>query len=246
MRRTLAPLVAATVSAVLAAGALAPAASAASGTSRGGTSMSQADRRLSTEQRKVVSLVTAKDRALARVVREVARKEIAVGQAEVLANVAADRAALDALRAASVSATTVAEVRALSAQVHAVRPEVYAVVVNGLRQASRFQELVAANAAAISDLAGQADAKRSDGFDVSEVDTLLASAADANDEALALAGSVIDQGVQLTARGDTAAREAFSADVAAAGERLDTVDAHLAAVTDALAAMVPVAEQPVA
>lgn len=246
MRRTLIPLAAAVLTSVLAVGTLAPAASAAPDRERGGKATSQVDKRLSSEQRKVVSLATSKDSALARTLRTLTRDPLVVGQTEVLTNITADRALLDTLKAAAVSGTTVEDVRAVGTQVRAVRPDVYPVVLNGLRQATRVQTLVPANDATISELAGQADAKELDGFDVTQVLGLLAGAGNANGEALVLAGQVIARGVVLTATSGIAARNAFSADVAASDERLDTVEAQLLLATEALAAMVPVVEEPAA
>ena len=205
----------------------------------------KADRLLSSERTKVARRVASKDAALVRAARTVTRATLTVGEAEVLANVAADRTALAALKAAAGSATTVSDVRLVGAQVQAVRPEVYDVVVNGLRQAVHFQEVAAANTAAVTDLTTQTDAKELEGYDVLAVRDLLASATTANDQADVLAGSVIDQGLVLTAFSTHADRTAFSDDVETAGTLLDTVAEQLTLVTDALAAMVP-AEEPVA
>ena len=195
----------------------------------------KADKRLATEQRKVTSSVATKDAAL----RRVKVDRLPVGATEVAANVAADRAALGALKDEALAATTVADVRLVGARVNAVRPEVYAVVVNGLRQAVRFEQVSADNLVAVTDLAAQADAKELEGFDVTGVRELLAAAALANDEAAALVPGIVEQGLVLTAFSPREARDAFTADLEAAGDLLDSVEEQLMAASAALAAMVP-------
>lgn len=247
MKRSSLVAVAAVALTAVVGGGLPTSASAAPG-SKGPKSSStkvvKADRLLTSERTKVTRLVSSRDAALVRAARTVTRAALSVGEAELLANVAADRTALAALKAAAGTATTLSDVRLIGAQVQAVRPEVYDVVVNGLRQAGRFQEVAAANTTAITDLTTQADAKALEGYDVLAVRDPLASATAANDQTVVLAGSVLDQGLVLTAFSTLADRAAFSDDLATAGTLLDTVAGQLLLVSDALAAMVP-AEEPV-
>lgn len=210
------------------------------GTSR--SSVSKADRRLGAEQRKVRALIGTRDRALVRAERTVTRAGLAVGETEVLVNIAADRALLAELAAAVTTTATVADARALGTQVRAFRTEVYGVVVNGLRQAVRFQQQVEANAVAISDLGAEAGTKELEGYDVTEVRALLDSAALANNEALVLADAVIAQALLLTSTSAPEERDAFTGDLADAGAGLETVEAQLQLAADTLMTMVPAAE----
>lgn len=206
--------------------------------------VAKADRQLSTERRQVLSVISTKDAALVRAARTVTRSALTVGEPEVLANIAADRTALTQLKAAASSATTLTAVRLIGADARAVRPEVYSVVVNGLRQAVHLQDVAAANGPVLTDLAAQADAKELEGHDVTAVRDLLASATLATDEATTLAASAIDRGLVLTATSTQAQRDAFTGDLETAGTLLDTAEAQLVEARDALAAMVPT-EEPV-
>ncbi len=165
----------------LAAVTLAPASTATAAPggkgTKAGSPVVKADKRLATEQRKVTSSIATKDAAL----RRVKVAQLPVGATEVAANIAADRVALGELKDAALVATTVTDVHLVGTQVNAVRPEVYAVVVNGLRQAVRFEQVAADNTVAVTDLAAQADAKELEGFDVTGVRELLGSATLAND-----------------------------------------------------------------
>ena len=236
MKRTSFLAIAAVALAVvtLAPGSTATAAPGGKGT-KTGSPVVKADKRLATEQRKVTTSIATKDAAL----RRVKVTQLPVGATEVAANIAADRVALGELGNAALAATTLADVRLVGTQVNAVRPEVYAVVVNGLRQSVRFEQVAADNAVAVTDLAAQADAKELEGFDVTGVRDLLASATLANDEAAALVPAIVEQGLALTAFSPREAKDAFTADVDAAGALLDTVEEQLLLASAALAAMVP-------
>jgi len=242
MKRSFATFITAAALAAVATVGAAPTATAAPAAKANHTKSSQASKNLAVEKRTVVSLVASKDTALVRAVKNVTRANLVVGEAEVLANIGSDRLGLAGLKAAALAATTVAEVRAIGTQVHQVRPEVYSVVVNGLRQSVFFQELVAANTATFSDVAAQADAKELELFDVTAVRDALAAAALANDEAAAYAAAALAKGVTLTAFGPRTERDAFTADVDAAGAALDVVEAQLLLAAELLAAMVPVVE----
>jgi len=223
-----------------------PAASAAPGDAGSPKAHAKADKRLAVAKKVVLSHVAHKDAALARVSKKISHAHLAAALADaVAANSSGDRAALGELGAAAKAAATVSDVRAVGAQVRHVSPEVYSVVVNGLRRAVHFDELVAANAAAVADLSAQADAKELEGYDVSAVREMLASAAMANDNAAASTSAAVDKGMTLTAFGSHEERTGFQAGLAAAGESLDAVEEQLQAAADALAAMVP-AEQSVA
>ena len=237
-------LAAAVLAATFATGAISPAAAAPQASSQHTKSPGKADKQLAGEKRKVVSLIAGEDAALVRAIRATNRAALTVGGAEVLANIDADRLALAELKAAAQAATTVADVRVVGAQATAVRPEIYSLVVNGLRQAARFQVLVAQNTASIAVLGAAADAKELEGFDVAAVREALTAATLANGEAATLAAAALAKGVLLTAFSTTVEREAFSADVAGAGAALGVVDVHLQLAEDTLAAMVAV-EEPV-
>lgn len=257
MKRSLST-VAVALAAVVALGATAPAASAAGKTGKPSVTKTaksvktikvvKADKRLIDAKRAVAALVARKDAAL--VSAGVYAVDSGIAQAaDVQANVGTDRAHLAELGRTAAAATTLAAVRAVDAQVRQVRPENYAVVVNGLRQAADFQDVAAANPAVIADLEAQATAKEGEGYDVTAVRQLLADATAANDQVAPLATAAIAKGIALTALSAQPQQVAFSADVAAAGDLLEQVAADLQAATDALAAMVPAApvtEQPVA
>lgn len=201
----------------------------------------RSDRRIVAARRAVSSLVVRKDAAL------VAADQYAAGSgitdaAAVQDNVADDRAHLADLRTAAATAITLAAVRAVDAQVRQVRPEIYAVVVNGLRQAGHFQELAASNPALVSDLALEADAKEAQGHDVTTVRQLLSEAATANEAVAPHVARAIEQGIVLDALSSRSLQVEFSTDVAAAGDLLDVVATNLQEAGDSLAAMVPVTE----
>lgn len=204
----------------------------------------KADKQLAVAKRTVATHVATKDAALARAVTTTTRAALTVGGAEVLANIAADRLALAGLNAAAQAAATVADVALIGDQVKAVRPETYSVVVNGLRQAARFTALVAVNDEGIAALSAAVDAKALEGYDVAAVRETLATAGLANEEAATSAAAAVEKGVLLTAFSAVVDREAFSADVAAAGASLELVEVLLGLAEDALAAMIPV-EEPV-
>lgn len=239
--RSVLPIAAALLAATVSVGATVPAASAA-GQGRAHATAKGSAGKLTLELRKVQSLATAKDRGLSRAARTVVRAQLPVGEPEVLANIAADRTAVAQLSAAATTGSTLEELRGVSTQLRAVRPETYSLVVNGLRQAALFQEVAAGNTTAIAELTGQVDAKELEGYDVTATRTLLAEAESANDTAVPLAGQVIDQGLLLTAFSAESDREAFSTTLAQAGAQLDTVESDLQLVSEAIAAMVPVVD----
>lgn len=242
------PLLTAVAAAVLSAAVTTPALPASAGTAHAAASHAKPtkptpgtpiDKRLAAEKRAVASQVASKDAALVRAVRTVTRANLTVGAEDVLANIAADRLALAGLAADAAAAATVANVRLVGDQVKAVRPETYSVVVNGLRQAVRFEAEVADNDELLLELADAADAAELDGADVSAVRALLDSAALANEAAATHAATALATGILLTAFSTQEEREAFSAAVGAAGSALDVVEAQLTLATDALAALAP-------
>lgn len=125
-------------------------------------------------------------------------------RAGVVANVAADHTALDALAAAVDAATTRDELTSLRTQVRDVRPENYAVVVAALRSAVRLS-------AAIADLrtawAGDADT-------LAQLDAADALVASATEKALA-----------VTAASSKADLRAVRADLSAAHDIVDALQA---------------------
>lgn len=200
------------------------------------------DKRLAVEKRAVARQVATKDAALVRAIRTVTRASLTVGTEDLLANIAADRLVLADLAAQAAAATTVVDVRLVGDQVKAARPESYSVVVNGLRQAAKFEAQVADNDATLIELTDAADAAELDGADVTAVRVLLDAAALANDDAAIEAATALVTGVLLTAFSSQEEREAFSVAVAAAGAALDVAEAELAAAADALAALAPAPE----
>ena len=243
MKRLLATSLAAVLVATFTATAMPLASAAAKATPNHTKAGGQTDKRLAAEKRQVVSLVATKSAALVRVSRTTGRAALSIGGAEVVANINADQVALADLKAAGLAATTLSDARVVAAQVKAVRPEIYSVVVNGLRQADRFQTLVAENVDVITALGLTTDAKELEGIDVAAVRDSLVAAAIANDEAAALATAVLEKGVLLTAFSTQGEREAFSSAVAAAGAQLDVVEAELGLAADRLAGMVLAEEE---
>lgn len=234
------------LAAVVSIGATAPAASAAGKTTTKPAVTKtvkpvKVDKRLLVAKRAVSALSTHKDAALVAAGQYAADSGIAQAP-EVQANVEGDRVYLAGLATKAAAATTLAAVRVVDAQVRQVRPENYAVVVNGLRQAAHFQGFAVTTPAEIADLAAQADVKEGEGYDVTAVRQLLAEATSANDQVAPLAASAVEKGVALNALTPQAQQVAFSVDIASAGGLLDTITADLQAVVDALAAMVPVVE----
>jgi hypothetical protein len=197
------------------------------------------------KQRAVTAQITRLDLALARQAGVVSTSGIAVAET-VLANISGDRAVLAGYATSLAAATTSTEVAAVDALVRSLRPEVYSVVVNGLRQAAHFDEVTVANDATIAELTVAAAAKELEGHDVTAVRELLLAAQATNAEVPALTAAIVDRGVLLDALSLTADRAAFTDAVAAAGTALDSVAADLQLASDALAAMVPAEPEPVA
>jgi hypothetical protein len=239
-RRPLATVAAAAAAAV-AFGVYAPAAIAAPPAKpHAKTQVSKDARLLATQKTNVLREIARKDTALAGVLKDNQLKRLDATQVGTIrANVAADRAALAALRTSVSGATTVAQVRAFDAKVKQVRPEVYHVVVNSVRQAARFLATAAQNKVAIADLTTQADAKETEGFEMTDVRTALDAAGVANAEAEAAAVGTTELALKLTATATHADLGAVRTRLAAAEAALTTVGEQLLAVESALAAMVP-------
>ena len=221
--------------------AVAPAADAKPGHAPGGPHgpsqpSNPGDRQLTAAQRAVAAQVKAKDAGLVRAVRTVTRAELVVGE-DLLATIETDRAALAALGADAAAATTVADVRAVGEQVKTVRPETYAILVTGLRQAARAEAKVADNDLAIADLASAADAAELEGADVTAVRAALDAATLANDEALTQVYAATDAGVLLGAFSPREDRDAFAAAVHTAGDALEVVEEQLELAAAALEAL---------
>ena len=156
----------------------------------------------------------------------------------VQANITADRDALVVLANDLSTASTLAEVRAISALVAAVRPEVYSLVVNALAQAARVDAVVAAADTEVLELTALADAKELEGHDVTAVRALLDGVTAATAQLPAAATAVTDAGVLLTAQSTVADRAAFAAQVEALDVLLEEVEAGLAETETLLAALV--------
>lgn len=100
-------------------------------------------------QAKLAREAARKERAIARNVRDFRFHGIAADQvATVKANADADVAGLQTFAGQAAAATTLTDVRAVAAQVHAVRPEGYLILENELRRAGRLQAQVDAALAA--------------------------------------------------------------------------------------------------
>jgi hypothetical protein len=196
-------------------------------------------RRLAAEKTVVLREIAHKDAGLAVVLKNPWLSRLDATQAgTVRANVAADRATLATLKSGVSAATTVTDVRALRAKVKQVRPEVYYVAINTVRQAARFLSAAARNTATIAALTTQADAKEADGFDVTAVRTELDAAAVANTEAGTAAAGATDLALGLTATATHAGLDGVRTRLAVAEAALTTAADHLAAAESAVAAMV--------
>lgn len=195
------------------------------------------------QKRVVLKRIAATDAAL---VRQEGRLESS-GIAEaplVQTNITADRAALVVLATDLSTASTLAEVRAISALVAAVRPEVYSLVVNALAQAARVDAVVAATDTDVLELEALADAKELEGHDVTAVRAVLDGVTADAAQLPTAASAVADAGVLLTAQSTAAERAAFAALVEALDVLHDEIEAGLAEAETLLAALVtePVAE----
>lgn len=188
-------------------------------------------------KRVVLKRIAATDAALVRQEGRVESSGIAEAPL-VLANITADRVALDALETDLSTAATLVEVRAVSALVAAVRPEVYSLVVNALARAARVDAVVAATDTEVLELAALADAKELEGHDVTAVRALLDGVAAATVRLPAAATAVVDAGVLLTAQSTAADRAAFAALVEALDVLLEEVEAGLVEAEALLAALV--------
>ncbi|QNN52383.1 hypothetical protein [Nocardioides mesophilus] len=208
---------------------------------------SKADqKRLAVEQRKVTTWVAHKDAALARAAVRVAAAGLAEGDV-VAATIAADREALAALGTEASAAATPAEVKAIGKQVKQVRPEIYSIVLTGLRRAAAMQQQALSTTDALAELTTQTDAAEVAGADVAAIRESLAAATAANDSVAGLVAAAVEKGIALTASSSHQERAAFLADLAAAGGQLDLATEQLQVIADALAALTvtPVVEEPV-
>lgn len=193
------------------------------------------------QKRVAAKRIAATDAALERQEQRVAAAGLA-DEAAVLANITADREVLTGYTADLAAATTLTEVRALTVLVAAVRPEVYSLVVNGLRQAAHSGVVAPAADAEIQELAALANAKEAEAHDVTAVRVLLADAASAVAQLPGAAAAVVVTGTTVTAQSTATEREAFAGQVEALEALLDQVETTLAAATELLDAMVPVGE----
>lgn len=207
--------------------------------------LSKAERHLAAAQRTTLRRIDRLDAALTRYEDRVTEAELTDG-ALVLGNIAEDRAVLAELATTVESAATRADVRVVDAQVREVHPSTYAAVLTGLQQAAHFDAVVAQNVLTIGELSAAADAKELEAYDVSAVRAALAAADAANGQVTPLTAAAVAKGTVLTARSTHADKEAFRADLAAAGDLLDVVDEQLQLAEDALALMttVPVVTDP--
>lgn len=193
------------------------------------------------QKRVVAKRIALTDAALARQAQRVSASGV-VEAPVVLDNIAADRDVLAGYATDLTAATTITEVRAITALVASVRPEVYSLVVNGLRLAAHaVADSVAADLEG-QELADLADAKELEGHDVTAARALLADVSAATAQVPALSAAVVDAGTGLTARSAATEREAFATQVEALDALLDGVEQNLTDAAALLAAMVPVAE----
>jgi len=202
--------------------------------------VSKEARRLAAEQTKVAREISRKDAFLGRVLGSDSLATL--DSADTIgANIVADRALLDSYRAPVASATTLSEVRTVAADVSAVRPEVYRILIGGLVAADEAAATVAANEAVLADLAAQADAKELEGFDVTDVRAVLDAAVVANIDAGTAADAVrlLAEGVTATSpRGDL---KALHAALETAADALEVVAEQVLVAEEALLAA-PVSE----
>lgn len=126
--------------------------------------------------------------------------------------------------------------------VAAVRPEVYSLVVNSLRQAAHSGVVVVEANAEIQETEALANAKETEGHDVTAVRVLLADAAGAVAQLPGAAAAVTVTGTTETAQSTATEREAFAGQVEALEVLLDQVEGGLAGAAELLDAMGSVAE----
>jgi Xaa-Pro aminopeptidase len=234
-------VLAAATAVALSAGALgvsAPAALAAPsghghGSSTHGHGPSQGSHQLQNAQRKVEREVSRKDHKLASLLSfhgyEVLDDDTA---AAVGTNIATDQAALAALGGQVAATTTMAEVRAIGEQVHAVRPEVYYQALNGLGRVARIESKAVDVQAAIADLGAQLDALAALGVDVTVLRAALEALAPAIQAAVDAATTAATAALTLTASSTPeeiqAVRDAVAAAAAAFAAVAEQVEAFLA------------------
>lgn len=137
-------------------------------------------------------------------------------KAAVVANAAADRAALSALKDSVLAAASNADLRSVRASLRHVRPEVYTVALLDLRRAARLQATVVKNG---TDLAAVTDRDVSAGVA-------------ANDQAGAALADAVAKALAVTAKSSNAELRAINADFRAAHEALGTVEGVLSGADD--------------
>jgi hypothetical protein len=137
-------------------------------------------------------------------------------KATVVANAAADRAALGVLKDSVVAADASVDLRSVRASLRQVRPEVYTLALHDLRRAARLQATVDQNA---TDLAAVTDR------DVSP-------ALVANEQAAASLADAVAKALAVTATSSKDDLRAVDADFRAARQALDTVESVLSGAED--------------
>lgn len=193
------------------------------------------------QKRVVAERIARTDAALERQSQRVSASGV-VEAPVVLGNIAADREVLAGYATDLTAATTITEVRAITALVGSIRPEVYSLVVSGLRLAAHSGVVSAAADLEVLELADLAGAKELEGHDVTAARALLADVSAATAQVPALSAAVVDAGIVLTARSAATEREAFATQVEALDALLADVELHLTDAAGLLAAMVPVTE----
>lgn len=196
---------------------------------------------LAAQKRVVAKRIASTDTALQRQAQRVSASGVLEAPA-VLANIAEDRRVLAGYVTDLETASTLTEVQAVSALVGSVRPEVYSLVVNGLRQAAHAVVAAVAADLEVQELTGLADTREGEGNDVTVVRTLLAAAATGAAQVPTLGASVVDAGTVLTARSSVNERVAFAAEVDALEALLEEIETSLTSAAELLDAMAPVSD----
>jgi hypothetical protein len=137
-------------------------------------------------------------------------------KAAVVANAAADSAALSALKDSVLAADGNADLRSVRTSLRQVRPQVYTLALLDLSQAARLQATVDQNA---TDLAAVTDR---------DVTAGVAS----NDQAAAALADAVAKALAVTAKSSNADLRAINADFRAAHQALDTVEEVLTGTDD--------------
>jgi hypothetical protein len=190
-------------------------------------------KKVAAEKRKVAREIARKDDALARLAKDARRLDSDFEQA-VLANVAGDRSLLVGFDSALESSATLAEVRAVDAQVESLRPELYKQVVGNLRRAERIADRGGDQVVLIEELSALAGEAQAAGGDVLAVLDLLAEARAHNEQAGAAFDSAIAKVLGLTAVSGKRAEKDAEVALKSVEALLRQADAQIEAAQEAL------------